>query len=155
MIPVLTFPGFDPVLVQGGHRRAVEAVADLWEARQVANAGRTGYLLTASAPTNNDARLIGAAIRERRRATGAVGPDQVTVQASDQNGQNYVLPLAEGDRVRLFATTRTTEAPRGRVIGHNGSVVEVERIEAGGVQWCVAGNVQSVSEATDLLGELG
>jgi len=122
------------VLIQGGHRRAVEAVADLWQARQTANAGRAGYTLTASAPTNADARVIGAAIRERRRVAGQVGPDQVTLQATDQNGQNYVLPLAEGDRVRLFATTRANFGGRGGVMGNNGSVVEVERIEDGGVQ---------------------
>lgn len=41
---------------------------------------------------------------------------------------------------------------RALVEGVGGAAVKVE---AGGVQWCVAGNVQSVSEATDLLGELG
>ena len=121
-------------LIQGGHRRAVEAVADLWQARHAANDGRAGYTLTASAPTNADARLIGAAIRERRRVAGQVGPDQVTLQATDQNGQNYALPLAKGDRVRLFATTRANFGGRGGVMGNNGSVVEVERIEAAGVQ---------------------
>jgi len=122
------------VLIQGGHRRAVEAVADLWQARHAANADRAGYTLTASAPTNADARSIGAAIRERRRAAGQVGPDQVTLQATDQNGQHYVLPLAEGDRVRLFATTRANFGGRGGVMGNNGSVVEVERIKDAGVQ---------------------
>ena len=122
------------VLVQGGRRHAVEATADLWEERHKANAGRDGYTLTVSAPTNDDARQIGAAIRERRRSTGAVGPDQVIIQASDQNGARYELPLAAGDRVRLFARTPASFGGKGGNLGNNGSVVEVERIEANGLQ---------------------
>jgi len=122
------------ILVPGGHRQAVEATADLWAARTAANAGRAGYMLTVSAPTNNDARAIGAAIRERRRSTGAVGPDQVTVAASDQNRVEYDLPLAVGDRVRLFARTPASFGGRGGNLGNNGSVVEVEGIDAKGLQ---------------------
>jgi len=123
------------VLVQGGRRQAVEATADLWEKRHAANAGRDGYTLTVSAPTNEDARAIGAAIRERRREAGQVGPDKVVIQASDQNGAQYELPLAVGDRIRLFASTRASFAgKKAGNLGNNGSVVEVERIEDGGLQ---------------------
>jgi len=123
------------VLVQGGRRQAVEATADLWEKRHAANAGRDVYTLTVSAPTNEDARAIGAAIRERRREAGQVGPDKVVIQASDQNGAQYELPLAVGDRVRLFASTRASFAgKKAGNLGNNGSVVEVERIEDGGLQ---------------------
>jgi phage/plasmid primase-like uncharacterized protein len=122
------------VLVQGGHRHAVEAVAELWEARQRANAERDGYTLTVSAPTNSHARAISAAIRERRRRGGEVGRDQVTIPAADQNRVEYDLPLATGDRVRLFARTNATIQNRASPIGHNGSVLEVERVEAEGLQ---------------------
>jgi len=122
------------MLVQGGHRHAVEAVADLWEARQRENAGRQGYTLTVSAPTNADARAIGSVIRERRRKAGEVGADQVTIKAADQNRAEYDLPLAVGDRVRLFARTPAAFGGKGGNLGNNGSVVQVERIEAEGVQ---------------------
>jgi phage/plasmid primase-like uncharacterized protein len=122
------------MLVQGGHRHAVEAVADLWEARQQENAGRQGYTLTVSAPTNADAHAISSAIRERRRKAGEVGADQVTIKATDQNRAEYDLPLAVGDRVRLFARTQAAFGGRGGNLGNNGSVVQVERIEADGVQ---------------------
>jgi hypothetical protein len=122
------------MLVQGGHRHATEAVADLWEARQQENAGREGYTLTVSAPTNADARTISGAIRERRRKAGAVGADQVTIKAADQNRAEYDLPLAVGDRVRLFARTPAAFGGKGGNLGNNGSVVQVERIEADGVQ---------------------
>lgn len=124
------------LLVPGGRRQAVEAVADLWEARQRAHAGRAGYSVTVSAPTNADARDVSAAIRERRRRAGAVGHDQVRLQAVDQTGAEYDLPLAAGDRVRLFARTHAAHPAggRGMTIGNNGSVLEVERIDAEGVQ---------------------
>lgn len=122
------------MLVPGGHRHATEAVADLWEARQHENAGRQDYTLTVSAPTNSDARTISSAIRERRRKAGTVGADQVTVKATDQNRAEYDLPLAIGDRVRLFARTPAAFGGKGGNLGNNGSVVQVERIEANGVQ---------------------
>jgi len=122
------------VLVQGGRRQAVEATADLWEKRHAANADRDVYTLTVSAPTNEDARAIGAAIRERRRKAGQVRPDKVVIAASDQNGAQYELPLAVGDRVRLFASTSASFAGKGGNLGNNGSVVEVERIEDAGLQ---------------------
>jgi len=122
------------ILVQGGHRHAVEAVADLWQARHTANVGRDDYTLTVSAPTNSDARAISAAIRERRRRAGEVGPDQMTLKATDQSGVEYELPLAEGDRVRLFARTPASFGGKGGNLGNNGSVVTVERIEEAGLQ---------------------
>ena len=122
------------ILVPGGHRQAVEATADLWAARTAANSNRPGYTLTVSAPTNNDARAIGAVIRERRRSAGAVGPDQVVLQAVDQNRVEYELPLAVGDHVRLFARTSASFGGKGGNLGNNGSVVKVERIDAKGVQ---------------------
>ena len=102
------------VLVQGGRRHAIEAAADLWEARQQANAGRDGYTLTVSAPTNSDARAISTAIRERRRKAGQLGRDEVKIEATDQNGAQYEMPLAVGDRVRLFARTHATFGGQGR-----------------------------------------
>jgi hypothetical protein len=122
------------ILVQGGQRHAVEAVADLWEARQRANAGRDDYTLTVSAPTNSDARAISTAIRERRRRDGEVGPDQMSLQAADQNGVEYELPLAVGDRLRLFARTPASFAGKGGNLGNNGSVVTIERVEEIGLQ---------------------
>src|SRR5271166_1929651 len=121
-------------LVPGGYQEAVAHVANLWAARRAANAHDPDYTLTVSAPTNTDARAIGMAIRERRRDAGELGPDQVVLDACDQSGAAYALPLAVGDRVRLFARTNAAYANRGRgVIGNNGSVLEVRGISAVGV----------------------
>jgi hypothetical protein len=121
-------------LVPGGYREAVEHVADLWAARRAANAHDPAYTLTVSAPSNADARVIGAAIRERRRGAGEVGPDQVVLDACDQLGAAYPLPLAAGDRVRLFARTNAAYADRSRgIIGNNGSVLAVRAVGTAGV----------------------
>ncbi|HEX3576903.1 MAG TPA: MobF family relaxase [Rhodopila sp.] len=122
------------VLVQGGRRHAIEAAADLWEARHKANAGRDNYTLTVSAPTNSDARAISTAIRDRKRKAGKLGGDEVRIEATDQNGARYEMPLAVGDRVRLFARTHASFGGKGGNIGHNGSVVAIERIAETGVQ---------------------
>ena len=121
-------------LVPGSYREAVAHVADLWAARRAANAHDPDYTLTVSVPTNADARAIGAAIRERRRDAGELGADQVVLDACDQLGTAYSLPLAVGDRLRLFARTNAAYADRGRgIIGNNGSVLEVRAISAEGV----------------------
>ena len=122
-------------LIQGGRKQAIEAAADLWQERAAANAGRSDYTLTVSTPTNQDAREVSSAIRRRKRASGKLGPDVVTVDATDQNGAEYDLPLAVGDRVRLFSWTRASFGDgRAGNIGNNGSVVEIEAIDQLGIR---------------------
>jgi hypothetical protein len=58
----------------------------------------------------------------------------VVVKAADPTGVSYDLPLAVGDRVRLFARTNAAYADKSRgIIGNNGSVLEVRGIDAAGV----------------------
>jgi len=91
-------------------------------------------VLTVSAPTNADARAIGAEIRKLRRSIGEVSADQVVLHACDQNGASYELPLAIGDRVRLFDRVNASFENRSRGnIGNNGSVLEVLGIDAAGL----------------------
>jgi hypothetical protein len=75
------------------------------------------------------------AIRERRRSAGEVGPDVVTVAATDQNGVEFGLALARGDRVRLFANSPAAlSGRRAGNIGRNGSVLTVLDVSAEGVR---------------------
>jgi len=121
-------------LVAGDYKQVVEGIAALWQERRTANAGDANYSLSVSAPTNQDARAIGAAIREHRRTAGELGPDKVVVQACDQVGNVYDLPLAVGDRVRLFARTNAVCVDKSRgILGNNGSVLEVREIGEAGV----------------------
>jgi hypothetical protein len=123
------------VLVPGGYREAVEHVAALWRARLEANAADPTFILTVSAPTNADAREIATAIREQRRAMGQLGADERVLNATDQAGVQFDLPLAVGDRVRLFdrATASFTDMGTHGNIGNNGSVLEVREIGDAGL----------------------
>jgi len=121
-------------LLPGDYRQVVAGIAALWQERRTANAHDPGYTLSVSAPTNRDARELGGAIRLHRRAAGELGPDQVVLEACDQAGDAYELPLAVGDRVRLFARTNASHADRSRgILGNNGSVLEVRTVGAAGV----------------------
>jgi hypothetical protein len=67
---------------------------------------------------------------------GEIGADKITVQASDGEGvRSYNLPLAEGDRVRLFARTNAkfTESDTVGNIGRNGTVLEITAIREDGL----------------------
>ena len=123
-------------LVEGGYRQAVERVADLWAERHRATHNQPDYRVTISAPTNQDAREIGRAVRERRRALGEVTGPEHERRATDGRGDAYVLALARGDDVRLFRRTRavfTDEQGRRKSanIGDNGSVLRVEAVLPG------------------------
>ncbi|MBE7246904.1 MAG: AAA family ATPase, partial [Actinomycetospora chiangmaiensis] len=108
---------------------AAEAVAALWEER-AAMIGEAAVLVVA--PTREDCRIVSLAIRRRRRAAGRLGPDIVVLDATDQAGDAYDLPLAVGDRVRLYSRTHARGAGAG-LLGLNGSVVEVRGIETDGL----------------------
>ena len=121
-------------LVAGDYSQVVTAIAGLWQERRAANAHDPHYTLTVSAPTNSDARAIAAAIRHHRRAAGELGPDQVQLSACDQAGDTFDLPLAVGDRVRLFSRTNAVCTDRSRgLIGNNGSVLQVVSVDKAGV----------------------
>lgn len=120
-------------VVPGGYRQTVEAAADFWMERQRENAGRPNYRLTVSAHTNAEARDISAAIRARQQAAGELGPDRIVRDAEDQNGHQYRLPLAVGDRVRIFGVVNATmENGRSSWFGNNGAVVRVEEMRQDG-----------------------
>ena len=122
-------------IVAGGTREVVERAASLWQERRAANAGRTGYTLTVSAPTNDDARAIGEAIRVRLQAEGVLRRTRKTLAATDPNsGTDYALPLAVGDRVRLFARTNANfGGGRSGAIGDNGSILAVRAVRKDGL----------------------
>ncbi len=121
-------------LVAGNYDQVVAAIADLWLERSTANSHDPKYTLSVTAPTNPDARAIASAIRERRRATGSLGPNQVLLSACDQLGNAFELPLAIGDRVRLFSRTNASYSDRSRgLIGNNGSILEVLSIGKDGM----------------------
>ncbi|MGH7043974.1 MAG: MobF family relaxase, partial [Acetobacteraceae bacterium] len=121
-------------LVPGGYREAIERVAELWAARRRVHGADPSYRLSVTAPTNEDARAISAAIRARRRVAGELGADVATLKATDQNGAAFDLALARGDRVRLFANAGAALADgKAGNIGRNGSVLTVLDVSGEGL----------------------
>ncbi|MFZ3238616.1 MAG: MobF family relaxase [Stellaceae bacterium] len=121
-------------LVAGGRQATVQRVAQLWRQRLEANRGDPEFKLTVSAPTNADAREIGAAIRAERRRAGELGHDVKILDATDRNGETYRLPVAVGDRVRLYDRVHDARvAGRKSVLANNGEVVEIRELTEEGM----------------------
>jgi hypothetical protein len=123
-------------IITGGYRETIEGIADLWQQRREVNRDRPNVSISVSAPTNQEAHDISRAIRERRRAIGEIGMDQITVKATDGGRQrDYDLALAQGDRVRLFKRVNATFTETGTSsnIGQNGSVLEVADVTSAGL----------------------
>jgi hypothetical protein len=123
-------------IAPGGYREAIAHVATLWQQRRDENRDRLDFTITVSAPTNTEAHDISVAIRARRREMGEIGADKIIVQATDGEGvRTYDLPLAEGDRVRLFARTNAKFEKTDTVgnIGRNGTVLEITAIRNDGL----------------------
>jgi hypothetical protein len=121
------------ILEPGGHREAIQRVAELWDQRRKANHNDPSFTITVSAPTNADAREISTALREKRRAVGEVEEDKIIIAAQDQHNTPYQLPLAIGDRVRLFDRVNASFGNRGGVIGSNGSVLSIVALDKDGL----------------------
>ena len=114
------------MLVGGDRDQVVGRIADLYIARRdVLRACGSIDGITVSAPTNDDVAEISRAIRERLKGRGEIGDDEIIYRAIDQDGRTYDLPIASGDRVRLFRRTWGTVDGRACHVGDNGDIVEV------------------------------
>jgi hypothetical protein len=114
------------ILAGGDRDQVVSEIADLYVARRdilLGSGSKRG--ISVSAPTNEDAAAISLAIRKRLKARGEIGADERVYEAVDQNGREYSLPLATGDRVRLFRRTWGDVDGRMKQVGNNGDVVEI------------------------------
>ena len=128
------------VLVGGDEEQVAERIADHYLARRDAlRAAGSRRGVTVTAPTNADAAAISGAIRDRLRARGELGRDEVVHAAVDPRGARYVLPIATGDRLRLFRRTSGTVDGKRAHLGSNGQVVEVVGRNAAGLRLRVAG----------------
>ena len=95
------------ILVPGGRDATITRVARLWRERMEARGDDPDFRLTISAPTNVDANAIGSAIRQQLRDLGRLGPDKIVLSVRVR-GEAMELPLAVGDKVRLFDMVRST-----------------------------------------------
>jgi ATP-dependent exoDNAse (exonuclease V) alpha subunit len=84
------------ILVAGGREATARRVADLWGERMEANKHDPDFAITVSAATREDARTVSAAIRSQLQAAGRIGADTVVVQAANNEGEVYFMPIAPG-----------------------------------------------------------
>ncbi|KXV79270.1 conjugal transfer protein TraA, partial [Gluconobacter japonicus] len=118
-------------LVGGDHDQVVEQIADLYlRRRDMLTQAGSERGITMSAPTNEDVMDLSRAVRDRLRKRGEIGQAEIVKAAIDQRGVTYELPLAVGDRVRLFAKTsvrmETVHGRRWRDLGSNGDFTTVK-----------------------------
>ncbi len=113
-------------MVGGDQDEVVAHVADLYiQRRDALRASGSPLGVTISALTNQDAADISRAVRERLKARGELGADEIVHAAIDQRGETYDMPVAAGDKVRLFRKTYALIEGKPGFIGSNGDVVKV------------------------------
>lgn len=114
------------MLIRGDEGQVVDRIAGFYIPRRdllLGSGDRRG--ITISVLTNADAIDISQAVRARLKARGEIGNDEVVYPAIDQRSETYDLPLATGDRVRLFRQTAAIIDGKRGIIGDNGDVVEI------------------------------
>lgn len=116
-------------LVGGDQDQVIGQIADLYIARRdVLRASGSKNGITVSALTNQDAAEISAVIRDRLKARGELGDDERIHPALARRGDQteaFDLPLATGDKVRLYRKTAARIDGKPGFIGSNGDVVEI------------------------------
>jgi len=113
-------------MVGGDQDEVVSQIAGLYIRRRDAlRAARSNRGVTISALTNQDAADISRAVRERLKARGEPGRDEKVHAAVDQRGDTYDLPIATGDKLRLFRRTWARIDGKPGWIGNNGDVMDV------------------------------
>ncbi len=114
-------------MIGGDQDEVIAHIADLYmQRRDVLRASGSRRGVTISALTNQDAADISQAVRERMKARGELGDDERIHRAVDQRGETYDMPIATGDKVRLFRKTwGRIQGAGGGYIGSNGDIVEV------------------------------
>jgi len=127
-------------LTAGGPEATVEQTVKVW--RDLVDAGSQTPLVVTT--TNQAARKIGMAVRADRQQRGEIGPDVTTVPAMDKNsGERFELPLAVGDKLRLFTRTWDADAPaKSRLLSSNGDVVEIAAVLPDGLRVRNEGGVE-------------
>jgi hypothetical protein len=116
-------------LLEGDTDQVVRQIADLYLEREDAlKAQDPSYGVTITTLTNAEAADISRAIRERLKARGEIGADEAIYKAVVYRGDKaefFDLPIASGDRLRMYRKTVTEIDGKRATIGVNGDIVEV------------------------------
>ena len=134
------------MLVGGDQDQVVQRIADLYiQRRDHLKAAGSKRGVTISTLTNDDAADISRVVRARLQERGEISRQEKVYNAIDQRGQTYTLPIAEGDRLRLFRKTWAIIGGKGGWMGSNGDIVTVVARTETGLTLCnKRGNVGDV-----------
>jgi hypothetical protein len=112
--------------IGGDQDQVIGRIADFYmERRDALAAAGSKRGVTVSALTNADVADLSRAIRDRMKARGELRNDEQVYDAIDQRGEHYAIPIATGDKLRLFRRTWAKIDGKGGSIGNNGDIVEV------------------------------
>ena len=115
----------------------VRQIADLYiERNDALKSQDPSYGVTITTLTNAEAADISRAIRERLKARGEIGTDEATYKAvvyRSEKREFFDLPIATGDRLRMYRKTVAEIDGKRATIGNNGDIVEVVRKTAAGL----------------------
>jgi hypothetical protein len=124
-------------LLEGDTDQVVRQIADLYiERRDALKAQDPTYRVTITTLTNAEAADISRAIRERLKARGEIGTDEANYKAVGYRGEKpefFDLPIATGDRLRMYRKTVARIDGKRATIGNNGDIVEVIRKTSAGL----------------------
>jgi hypothetical protein len=120
--------------IGGDQDQVIGRIADFYtERRDALAAAGSKRGITVSALTNADVADLSRAIRDRMKARGELRNDEQVYDAIDQRGEHYAIPIATGDKLRLFRRTWAKIDGKGGSIGNNGDIVEVAARTANGL----------------------
>ena len=118
-------------LVAGNTEQVFRHTTALWREMTDANKADPDYSLIVMTPTNEQARSVGAALRQDRRAAGEIGRAETTVRARDPNSkETFDLALSVGDKIRTFTRTYDADVGPKKRLSNNGDVVEIKENSA-------------------------
>ena len=125
-------------LLGGDQDQVIDQIAEFYlRRRDILRAAGSKRGITISVLTNEDAADISRAVRTRLKARGEIGTDETIYRAVAPRGPDhttYDLPIATGDRLRLFRRTWAKIDGKGGAIGNNGDIVEVVGKSADGLR---------------------
>jgi hypothetical protein len=124
-------------LLEGDTDQVVHQIANLYVERDDAlKTQDPSYGVTLTTLTNAEAADISRAIRERLKARGEIGDDEAVYKAVVYRGDKpefLDLPIATGDRLRMYRKTVAQIDGKRATIGNNGDIVEVISKTAAGL----------------------
>jgi hypothetical protein len=124
-------------LLEGDTDQVVRQIADVYiERTDALKSQDPSYGVTITTLTNAEAADISRAIRERLKTRGEIGRDEATYKAVVYRAEKrelFDLPIATGDRLRMYRKTVAQIDGKRATIGNNGDIVEVVGKTAGGL----------------------